>query len=149
MTQAQPIIVTGTISTGEVPVWAPSSASKKIFASLSHDALADEQFLYFSSSVPVDLLQQAFHENLTLRSKVASLEAQMADLRYHLGLDRPEPRTLTKPQARREIAGYFEAHPDQKIYPSDVAADLNLDYDLVLDTIEQLEDEGQVAKAEA
>ena len=139
-----------TLSTDRIQQWdSSSSVGNEILGLFPHDMLPENRIVNLGRSVPVDIFRQALHENLSLRQEVRVLKNQVAQLMSAVGLDQPESRKIKKSEAKREVAAYFEAHPDQTIYPSDVTAALNLEYDLVLDVIEQLENEGQVAKAEA
>ncbi len=81
------------------------------------------------------------------RERIESLEREVAELREAVGLDRPAPRNVSKTQAKREIRAHFAQHDGQVVYPSDIAEDLKLDYDLVLVAINELEKEGKVSKA--
>jgi hypothetical protein len=42
----------------------------------------------------------------------------------------------------------FEEHHGEILYPSDVAEELSLDYDLVVKLLTELQDEGKIAYAE-
>ena len=81
------------------------------------------------------------------RERIETLEREVAELREAVGLDRPAPRKVSKTQAKREIRAHFAQHDGQVVYPSDIAEDLNLDYDLVSVAINELEKEGRVSKA--
>ncbi len=81
------------------------------------------------------------------RQRIESLEREVAELRKAVGLDRPAPRKISRTQAKKEIGAYFAQRDGQVVYPSDVAEDLNLDYDLVLTEINELEKESKVSKA--
>ncbi len=80
------------------------------------------------------------------RGRIESLEREVAELREAVGLDRPAPRKASKTQVKKEIRAHFAQHDGQVIYPSDIAEDLNLDYDSVLAAINELEKEGKIAK---
>ena len=81
------------------------------------------------------------------RQRIESLEREVAELREAVGLDRPAPRKMSKTQAKKEIGAYFAQRDGQVVYPSDIAEDLNLDYDLVLIAINELEKDSKVSKA--
>ncbi len=81
------------------------------------------------------------------RERIGALEREVAELREVVGLDRSEPRKLSKAQAKKEIRSYFAQHDGQIVYPSDICEDLNLDYDQVLVAINELEKENKVSKA--
>ncbi len=81
------------------------------------------------------------------RTRIESLEREVAELREAVGLDQPAPRKASKTQVKKEIRAHFAQHDGQVIYPSDIAEDLNLDYDSVLAAINELEKEGKVSKA--
>ena len=70
----------------------------------------------------------------------------MARLKEAVGIAEVEIREIDGDQAKKEIAAFFAAHDGETIFPSDVSADLRLDYDLVCQLIEQLEAEGSVGK---
>ncbi len=81
------------------------------------------------------------------RERIESLEREVAELRVAVGLDHPTPRKVSKTQTKKEIRAYFAQHDGQVVYPSDIAENLTLDYDLVLVAINELEKEGKVTKA--
>lgn len=124
----------------------PSAIGNEILELNPHHAFKRDEVFRFTSSASVDLLKQALDENLTLREKVQTLEDQMSSLIARLGLDQPPPRRITKSEAKREVAAYFQAHQDETIFPSDIADELNIDYDVVVDAIRQLERAGTIAK---
>jgi cell division protein FtsB len=137
-------------SAGGLQSWhSPSSLGNNLLEFVLQNQIQRDQGFDLAQSAQVDMLQHAFqamNENRSLRQEMKALEVQIADLRSELGLDRPKPREITKAQAKREIIKYFEAHLDQTVYPSDIADELNLDYDKVLDVIQNLEDSGAVMK---
>ena len=136
-----------TLSAGGVQLLrSPSASGNEILEVFAHHAPPQNQTFHISRSTSVDILQQTLHENLTLRGKVQALEGQMAGILSALGLDQPPLRELTKSQAKREVAAYFEAHPDETIYPSDIAEELHLSYEIVIDAIRGLERTGTIAK---
>ena len=81
------------------------------------------------------------------RGRIESLEREVAELREAVGLDRPAPRKASKTQVKKEIRAHFAQHDGQVVYPSDIAENLTLDYDLILVTINELEKENKVSKA--
>ena len=81
------------------------------------------------------------------RARIEALEQVVAELQEVIGVGRGALRKISKAQAAREIRAYFAQHDEQVVYPSDVAEDLNLDYDLVLEAINELEKKGKVSKA--
>ena len=143
-----------TESTGPISVVAPISVEgKETLVIGRQDWSEDLGIVHFSPSGSVDMLQQTLEENLFYRQQIVTLAAEIADVRAELRAflqgTLPSPRKVTKTQGKREITNYFDEHDGETVFPSDVSAALNLDYGLVLDLIEQLESEGQVAKAEA
>ncbi len=81
------------------------------------------------------------------RERIEALEQVVADLQKVIGVGRGALRKISKAQAVGEIRAYFAQHDGQVVYPSDIAEDLTLDYDLVLVGINELEKEKRVAKA--
>lgn len=134
-----------TASTKERPVWRAPGMSKGLFAFLAEDALAEEQLVHFRRSAPVDLLQHALNENLTLRGKVEVLEAQMAELLSRLGLTDVETRDISKAQAAQEIRVFFRENDGSEIYPDEIAEALNLDLMQVIEICEDLENAGKIS----
>ena len=134
-----------TESTSPFAVVAPiSGAGKETLVIGRQDLAQDIQVVHFSPSSQAAILE----ENQTLRETVQVLQSQMANILSALGLDRPEPRDITKAQAKREIEAHFRKSSGQTIYPSDVADELGLSYELVVGIIEQLEGQRRIAKAE-
>ncbi len=81
------------------------------------------------------------------RERIEALEQVVAELQEVIGVGRGALRKISKAQAAGEIRAYFAQHDEQVVYPSDVAEDPNLDYDLVLEAINELEKKGKVSKA--
>ncbi len=81
------------------------------------------------------------------RERIEALEQVVAELQKVIGVGRGALRKISKAQATEEIRAYFVQHDEQVVYPSDVVEDLNLDYDLVLEVINELEKKGKVSKA--
>jgi len=55
-----------------------------------------------------------------------------------------EPRKIDIGEAKIEIKTLFEAMHGQTIFPSEIAEELRLDYDLVVGALTDLENEGQI-----
>jgi len=55
-----------------------------------------------------------------------------------------EIREIPRKQAKDEIRAFFKSHDGETIYPSDIMEALALDYDLVYEICEELEEEGKV-----
>ncbi|MBI4895532.1 MAG: winged helix-turn-helix transcriptional regulator [Candidatus Aenigmarchaeota archaeon] len=53
-----------------------------------------------------------------------------------------EPRTLSAEKARKEIIEFLKEN--KKAYPSDIADELNIDYDTVLEIVKDLMKEGRI-----
>ena len=81
------------------------------------------------------------------RERIEALEKVVAELQEVIVVCRGALRKIPKTQATGEIRAYFAQHDEQVVYPSDVAEDLNLDYDLVMEAINELEKKGKVSKA--
>ena len=80
------------------------------------------------------------------RERIEVLEQEVAELREAVGLDRPAPRNVSKAQAKKEIRGYFAKHDGELIYPDDIADDLNLEMQQVIEICEALAEEGKIAR---
>lgn len=59
-----------------------------------------------------------------------------------------EVRELPDAEAKRLIKEYFEQHHGETAYASDIALSLKLDYEQVTRLMTELENEGQIAKAQ-
>ncbi len=97
--------------------------------------------------VQADMIQALLERSHRDRERIEVLERNVAKLQGAVSLDRPAPRKLSKVQAKNDIRAYFAQHDGRVVYPSDIAEDLNLDYDLVSAAVYELEKEGKVAKA--
>jgi hypothetical protein len=60
---------------------------------------------------------------------------------------RSRHRDIPDEHAKTKIKAYFEDRHGKIVYPSDVAEDLHLDYDQTVRLINELENDGQVARA--
>lgn len=81
-----------------------------------------------------------------LEQYTARLEERVVQLEA-LVTNRPEPRTISDEQGMSEVKRYFEVHDGEVIYPSDVAAALNVAYEKACEWISGLESDGEVVKA--
>jgi DNA-binding MarR family transcriptional regulator len=92
-----------------------------------------------------------------LADEVARLRAAIEALSEHIaGLDSWEgirhatisnaQQSLGDDAAKQEIKAYFEKRHGETVYPSDVADELNLDYDSAVRLIGELEQDGSVAR---
>lgn len=86
-------------------------------------------------------------QNRDDRDRIAALEGEVAELRTAVGLEEPEIRSISPVQGKKEIKAYFEKHDGETVFPSDVAEALALDYDLVVELVNELETKGQIGKA--
>jgi hypothetical protein len=83
-------------------------------------------------------------------SRCAALEARLAvldDRVTALAALRPREvlvREVPAEEAKRAILAYYESHPGDALYPSDVAADLSLSAAFVRDLVNELVDEGKL-----
>ena len=98
-------------------------------------------------SVDSDVVKLLLNQNQDDRNRITTLEREVAELRDVVGLKEPEIRSVSRAQAKKEIKAYFEKHDGETVFPSDVAEALTLDYDLVVELIDELETNGQIAKA--
>jgi hypothetical protein len=92
-------------------------------------------------SASIDALKQSIDE---LKKEVASLTNQLEAVTAQLTA---KPREISDEAAKTEIKQYFESLDGDVIYPSDVADDLNIDYDTVARLIQELVADGQIAAA--
>lgn len=115
---------------------------------LYHSTPTHQVFFSPGAAESLEMIHAVVEQNRQLdRGRIESLEREVAELREAVGLDRPAPRKASKTQVKKEIRAHFAQHDGQVIYPSDIAEDLNLDYDSVLAVINELEKEGKVSKA--
>lgn len=77
-------------------------------------------------------------ENISLRKMVVAMQATNSAEQIL------EIRDLSREQAKKEVRAFFKAHHGETIYPSDVMEALSLDYDLVYEICEELEQEGKI-----
>lgn len=113
-----------------------------------HDTLTLPAFFSPGAAESLEMIHAVAEQNRKGdRRRIESLEREVAELREAVGLDRPAPRKASMTQVKKEIRAHFAQHDGQVIYPSDIAEDLNLDYDSVLAAINELEKEGKVSKA--
>ena len=57
----------------------------------------------------------------------------------------PHPRDISDDDARQEIKGYFEALHGEVVFPSEIAENLNLDYDQVVRLVQDLVSNREIA----
>ena len=113
-----------------------------------HGTLALRSFFSPGAADSLEMVHALVEQNRQRdRERIGALEREVAELRDAVGLDRPAPRTVSKAQAKKEIRAYFAQHDGQVVYPSEIAEDLTLDYDLVLIAVNELEKENKVSKA--
>ena len=98
-------------------------------------------------SVDSDVVKLLLLQNQDDRNRIATIERELAELREVVGLKEPEIRSVSRSQAKKEIKAYFEKNDGETVFPSDVAEALALDYDVVVDLVDELETKGQIAKA--
>lgn len=78
-------------------------------------------------------------EALTERIESLELTAEKPILR--------EMRDLPEDEAKPAVQAYFESRIGEQVYPSDIAIDLSLPYNLVIKLIAELEANGEIKKA--
>jgi hypothetical protein len=74
-------------------------------------------------------------ENKNLQERIAKMEA---------AVDIIDLRDISKDQAKGEIAAYFKEHDGENIYAFDIMEALRIEYGLVAEILEELEDEGKI-----
>ena len=77
-------------------------------------------------------------ENISLKAKVVAMQATNSAERFQ------EFREIPRDQAKEEVRAFFKAHHGETIYPSDIMNTLSLDYNLVYEICEELEQEGEI-----
>lgn len=77
-------------------------------------------------------------ENESLKAKVVAMQATNSAGKFL------EIREIPREQAKEEVRAFFKAHHGETIYPSDVMEALSLDYDLVYEICEELEQEEKI-----
>lgn len=58
-------------------------------------------------------------------------------------------RQISAAEAKQEIKTLFEERHGEVLFPSDIADELNLEYDFVIVLLAELENEGKIAATEA
>ncbi len=138
-----------TRSTGAIEfIVPPSTRIKGSFVIRHQDWSEDLGILHFSSSTAVDMLQRTLEENRFYRQRLETLERQMSEVLAERAESEAQVRKVSKAVGRRKVEAYFKKHRDQTIYPSDVADALGLSYDFVVGMIEDLAQQGRIAKAD-
>jgi DNA-binding MarR family transcriptional regulator len=95
------------------------------------------------------VIRNFVNQNRSDRDRIAALEKRVEELSATLGIPTAAKpaRRLTRAQAKSAIKRYFAARGEETVYPSDVASELNVDYDLAAQVISELEAEGEIEKA--
>lgn len=147
--QVRPHILTTPQPRGEIILFEEKASSfDEGIMPLYHGTLPLRAFFSPGAADSLEMIYAMVEQNRQRdRERIGALEREVAELREVVGLDRSEPRKLSKAQAKKEIRSYFTQHDGQIVYPSDIGEDLNLDYDLVLVAINELEKENKVSKA--
>ena len=102
---------------------------------------------YGCMSWSLDVVQLLLSQNRNDRARIEALETQVADLRSTIESTYPDPREIPKAQEKKEILEYFESHDGETIYPSDLAEELRIDYDVVCSVIDALAADGEITEA--
>jgi hypothetical protein len=100
-----------------------------------------------SSTVDSTTVQLLLDQGRSDRERISALEREVAELRESIGVSELPARKVSRAQCKKEICAYFETHHGETFYPSDLADELRLDYGTVRDIIDELETEGEIAKA--
>lgn len=147
--QVRPHILTTPQPRGEIILFEEKASSfVEGIMPLYHGTLSLRAIFSSGAADSLEMIYAMVEQNRKRdRERIGALEREVAELREVVGLDRSEPRKLSKAQAKKEIRSYFAQHDGQIVYPSDIGEDLNLDYDLVLVAINELEKENKVSKA--
>jgi len=101
----------------------------------------------FPLESPVDILSRNISE---LTEAIQILIQRINALEDRLEALSPieiEARDITDEQAKEEIKKWFEDRHGEILFPSDVADELSLDYDVVVRLLTDLENEGKVRSA--
>jgi len=130
------------------PKWDGTSliafSSKGISTTVSLQSSISDSEIFASTGLYAECLQlkgenaKLKAENEGLRAKVVAMQATNSPEKI-LGI-----REIPREQAKEEVRAFFKAHHGEAIYPSDVMEALSLDYDLVYEICEELEQEGKI-----
>ena len=123
------------------PKWDGTSliafSSKGISTTVSLQSSISDSEIFASTGLYAECLQLKA-ENEGLRAKVVAMQATNSAEKFL------EIREIPREQAKEDIRAFFKAHHGEAIYPSDVMEALSLDYDLVYEICEELEQEGKI-----
>lgn len=123
------------------PKWDGTSliafSSKGISTTVSLQSSISDSEIFASTGLYAECLQLKA-ENEGLRAKVVAMQATNSAEKIL------EIREIPREQAKEEVRAFFKAHHGEAIYPSDVMEALSLDYDLVYEICEELEQEGKI-----
>ena len=123
------------------PKWDGTSliafSSKGISTTVSLQSSISDSEIFASTGLYAECLQLKA-ENEGLRAKVVAMQATNSPEKIL------EIREIPREQAKEEVRAFFKAHHGEAIYPSDVMEALSLDYDLVYEICEELEQEGKI-----
>jgi hypothetical protein len=103
-----------------------------------------------ASSAIEPSIRMLANEVAQLRTAIDALSERIAEMNLSAhsrrsAKDIPE-RGISDAVAKEEIKAYFEQRHGETVYPSDVAEDLDLDYDRTIRLIGELESDGRVAR---
>ena len=123
------------------PKWDGTSliafSSKGIPTTVSLQSSISDSEIFASTGLYAECLQLKA-ENEGLRAKVVAMQATNSAEKFL------KIREIPREQAKEEVRAFFKAHHGETIYPSDVMEALSLDYDLVYEICEELEQEGKI-----
>jgi hypothetical protein len=101
----------------------------------------------YATSVPLyvstDQWEAAIKKAEALLHRLETICARLEGI-GHSPNESPEPREISDAEAKAEIKNIFDSHNGEVLYPSDVAHQLNLDYDTVVRLLDELEAEGRI-----
>ncbi len=146
--QTRPPALTAPQSRGEIILFEKASLFDEGIMPLYHGTPTLRAFFSPGAADSLETIHAVVEQNRQRdRERIEALERKVAELEAATGLDRPAPRKVSKAQAKKEVHAHFAQNDAQVVYPSDIAEDMNLDYDLVLVAINELEKEGKIIKA--
>jgi cell division protein FtsB len=96
---------------------------------------------------PIEVLSHAISD---LTASIERLSERIATLEQKLELlasPAVDVRSIPDEEARKEIKQLFETMHGEVIFPSEIAAELHLDYELVVRLLTDLENEGSIKPA--
>jgi len=128
----------------QVQPWPEGYSKTYAFVSCGNTVLHSGQgTTVYTSTYAVDDTKLLADEVAALRLEIRRLAEAVDALANVNRIEEVASRELSAREARDEIVVYLRDHG--QAYPSDIADALNLDYELVAETLDRLHDEGAAA----